>query len=307
MTIAYVDADILCHRAIHGAATEMDEGEFLVSHRGIKDSLVEQMAAWTAPIKATTVIPVLSDYHHNWRYALGGPYKLNRSSSSADLMQFARAFVREHWPNFIEIEGLEADDTIGIAVTHPDHAARSVAVSIDKDFLTLPGRVFNPSHGGRRALKVTKPQADWNWMMQALTGDTVDNYKGVPGIGPKKAEKILEGTMGDVWAMWGKVVEAYLAADLRYEDALLNTRYARILRHEDWSEEKGVRLFTGNKRQVEWLAIDTEIMKRPTGETNEQSDEGTGKDVPRKVQPSDQRKAGRKRPRRKATKNPPAA
>lgn len=270
MTIAYVDMDILIHRAIHGASQEVDEGEYLVSHSGIKDALVEGCAKWVAPLKASTVIPVLSDFHHNWRYALKGPYKLNRGGggrgASVELMKFARQFVRDHWPKTIEIEGLEADDVIGIMCTHPNHMKRSVAVSIDKDMLTLPARVFNPRKMARRPVTIKKAVADYNWLTQAVTGDTVDGYKGIPGTGPKGAEKILKEHIGDVWGMWGAVVKAYLEAgkDLRYEDALINARYARILRHEDWDpEKKQVRLFTGNKKKSEWLKINTKTMARP--------------------------------------------
>ncbi len=267
MTIAYVDMDILIHRAIHGASQEVDDGEYLVSHSGIKDAIVEGCAKWVAPIKASTVIPVLSDFSHNWRYALKGPYKLNRGGggkgASVDLMKFARQFVRDHWKDTLQIEGLEADDTIGIMCTHPNHTKRSVAVSIDKDMLTLPARVFNPSKGGRRAMKVHKAVADYNWLTQAVTGDTVDGYKGIPGVGPKGAEKLLKQHVGDVWGMWAEVAKAYLDNDLTLADALLNARYARILRHEDWdADKKRIRLFTGTKK-VKWLKVNTKTMARP--------------------------------------------
>jgi len=181
-------------------------------------------------------------------------------------MKFARAFVREHWSHTMQEKGLEADDLIGIMITNPDHANRSVGVSIDKDFLTLPAKVFNPSHGGKRPIKINKAVADYNWMTQAITGDTVDGYKGIPGVGPKGAEKILDGTIGDVWAMWERVVAAYAEAQLPVEEALRNARYARILRHPDWRATGEIRLFTGDHRKSEWLGFNEETRRRPTPE-----------------------------------------
>lgn len=267
--IAYIDADIICHQAIHASMDEWEDG-FVLSERGVRDVIIETMDKWVEKIrpKPTTIVPVLSDYHNNWRYALGGPYKLNRSGGGADSkrehMQFARAFVRSHWPKTMQEEGLEADDLIGIMCSHPDHQRRSVAVSIDKDFLTLPGQFYNPRGGGRRPLKIKAMQADYMWMTQTLTGDTVDNYKGIPGIGPKKAEAILDGCIG-IWDMWEAVLRAYKKAKLPVKDALLNARYARILRFNDWDpDKKAVRLFTGRKDKEKWLTIDPKTMARPS-------------------------------------------
>ena len=42
-------------------------------------------------------------------------------------------------------------------------------------------------------LSVTEQEADKNFLMQCLTGDSTDGYPGVPGIGPKKTEALLGG------------------------------------------------------------------------------------------------------------------
>ena len=72
--------------------------------------------------------------------------------------------------------------------------------------------------------------ADRYFYSQVLTGDTADNYKGCPKVGPVKAEKILDKAEGDYWPA---VVEAFEKAGLGVDDALVQARCARILRTED--------------------------------------------------------------------------
>jgi hypothetical protein len=88
------------------------------------------------------------------------------------------------------IEGLEADDLLGIAGTDLARWGQSVIVSIDKDLETVPAFVFNPSKD-RRPRQVSMAQADYRWMTQTLTGDSCDGYPGCPKIGPVKATKIF--------------------------------------------------------------------------------------------------------------------
>jgi 5'-3' exonuclease len=93
----------------------------------------------------------------------------------------------------------EADDLIGSALIALRMAGfRSVIVSADKDFAQLIGEhdeQWDPqrnqrwdAHGVKTRLGVRPEQvADY----LALTGDSVDNIPGVPGIGPKTAAILL--------------------------------------------------------------------------------------------------------------------
>ena len=80
--------------------------------------------------------------------------------------------------------------------------------------------------------EVTQEQADYNHLLQTLTGDSVDGYSGCPGIGPKRAEKILET------CDWDSVVSAYNKAGLEEQDALVQARVARILRWGEYDKRK---------------------------------------------------------------------
>jgi DNA polymerase I len=63
--------------------------------------------------------------------------------------------------------------------------------------------------------------------LQALTGDSVDNVPGVPGIGPKTAAQLLE-QLGDLDALLARAGE--IKQDKRRESIIANADKARISR-----------------------------------------------------------------------------
>ena len=75
-------------------------------------------------------------------------------------------------------------------------------------------------------------------MVQALVGDTSDNYPGLKGFGPVKAEKLLANCK-TLPEMWGAVVGAYRKGGETFGAALLNARMARILRYGDYDFTSG--------------------------------------------------------------------
>jgi 5'-3' exonuclease len=143
------------------------------------------------------------------------------------------------------VPGLEADDVMGILATKPGDHER-IIVSRDKDMRTIPTKVWT----GDKFYNVSEVEADYFHLYQTLVGDTSDGYKGCPGIGPKKAEKLLQDAIDanshlyDAHCAWTAVVAAYVKAGLTEADALRQARLARILRWSDWDAE--------NKRPILW-------------------------------------------------------
>jgi DNA polymerase-1 len=70
-------------------------------------------------------------------------------------------------------------------------------------------------------------------MVQTLTGDAVDGYKGLPRCGIKTAEKILDGCE-TITEMWDAVVKAYAKQNLNESVALTQARVARICRSDNY-------------------------------------------------------------------------
>ena len=130
--------------------------------------------------------------------------------------------------------GLEADDVMGILATHPTlMPGKKVIISIDKDLTQIPGWYLNPDKH-TKAVKIAAKDGDYFHLMQTLQGDPVDGYKGCPGIGPKKAEKIL----ADSTDPWGDIVSTFMSKGLTEDDALVQAQVARICQYQNYNYDK---------------------------------------------------------------------
>jgi len=124
-------------------------------------------------------------------------------------------------------EGVEADDYIACLARRAAEAGMAVVIaSSDKDFMQLVSRqigLLNPNDKTetiwteeqvRMKIGVTPAQVvDW----LSLTGDSVDNIPGVPGIGPKTATELLN-QFGSVCVLYERLAEVKsekLRANLR--------------------------------------------------------------------------------------------
>lgn len=144
-------------------------------------------------------------------------------------------------------EPFEADDLMGIRGTDGND---TIIVSEDKDLKTIPGLFFNPAHPEEGVIKISESDADVMFFSQVLTGDTVDNYKGCPKIGPVKAQQIIHKASLNSTdnaarnrAIWDAIVATYAKAGLTEEDAITQARCARILRYEDLDEQGNIILW----------------------------------------------------------------
>ena len=259
MSIALIDADVICYKASAVAQQEIDwdDGDGptrLVSPavaKGVAEALVKN---WAEIAKCKKILCVFSDRDQPWTFRQGvyPPYKQNRLDiARPELHDMVRLHIMDKFKHF-KLPGLEGDDTMGLLATS-DNGAKFVIVSIDKDMLTIPAKVCNPDAKDKRVHKVTQFEADYNWMTQTLVGDSVDNYKGCPQVGPVKAKRILLGCK-NMHAMYSRVEEAFMKANLskRNDDfflingvitnpkdlALMNARVARILRDGDYSRQR---------------------------------------------------------------------
>lgn len=70
----------------------------------------------------------------------------------------------------------------------------AVRVSIDKDILNLQGLNYNWKKG--EFLTVTEESAKTYFWLSMITGDSIDNIKGLPNKGIKYFNKLLEDNLG---------------------------------------------------------------------------------------------------------------
>lgn len=174
------------------------------------------------------IIMCFSD-EDNFRKRVLPTYKLNRGQKRRPLCFGAvKEWVQDNFKT-CQMQGLEADDCIGILATEPSGDLK-VIISGDKDFKTIPGYFYDFMRDSYYEL--SEAEADYWHYYQSLIGDRTDNYTGCPGIGAVRAKRLLDDN-----ASWSTVVEAYEKAGLTEEDALQQARVARILRYCDYDRK----------------------------------------------------------------------
>ena len=139
----------------------------------------------------------------SFRKELDARYKANRSDMPEDLVPqvpYIRVLSEALGIPCLDKMGLEADDIIGTLtrIGH-EHGLEVVIVSGDKDFAQLikPG-VF--MYDTMKDVRYDEAAVVEKWGVEpkkfidylAIVGDSSDNIKGIAGIGPKGAEKLLE-------------------------------------------------------------------------------------------------------------------
>jgi len=248
MRTALIDADIIAYAAAFSEQRDVDWGDGIVTRDlgEVTDAFTYARVAiekYAEDVRADRALVCLScPTAAGWRVKLLPTYKAGRGEKPVYLND-VKQYMRETFET-IERPALEADDVMGILATHPRLiTGQKVIVSIDKDMQTIPARLYNPRTGSKRV--ITEHEADYFHMMQTLMGDSVDNYKGCPGVGPKRAAAILEDSVALFGSMWAAVVDAFQQRGLTEDDALLQARVARICRASDYDlKRKEVKLWT---------------------------------------------------------------
>lgn len=254
MSVALIDGDVVAIRASLAGQEDFGDGDSFTDPQKAFNRADRIIADWLRQSRTQIPYVCLSprESKSTFRYTLFPDYKSNRKGvSKPELYWDVIAYLEENY-KIVRIPQLEADDILGIYATSPKLKG-AVAVSIDKDVLTIPAKVCLIGRGNR-PFRNAKLTSDYNWMIQTMTGDTVDGYKGVPGVGPKTAEKVLEGGAGlDYW--WEKVVEIAEKKGIEYDDLIVQARLARILRREDYDpEKKAIRLW--HPTHPEWMPLE---------------------------------------------------
>jgi len=123
-------------------------------------------------------------------------YKANRIGKRKPLGLKNVIDAMKRYYDFAVYPHLEADDVMSLIATAETHPT-CVIVSGDKDMKSVPCILLRNGE----LETISEKRADRNWMISVLTGDRIDNIQGLPGVGPKTAEKILgdSDTLSDMW------------------------------------------------------------------------------------------------------------
>lgn len=250
--ILLIDGDILVYKHAFAAEQVIDWGEGMFTlHSYLPDAIAavdQQIDQLMTKLKADEYQLCLTSRTTNFRKAFYPNYKANRTEKRKPLVwEGLYNHLMENHDGKVK-DNLEADDVLGILSTWTKEkwgGAERIIVSIDKDFKTIPGKLFrlntvNTDEYGEM-FTITEEEADFNFLVQTLTGDTTDNYPGCPGIGAKRAEAALKlallhkpEAITPMEAMWQTVLALYDKAGFGPDYALTQARCARILRASDY-------------------------------------------------------------------------
>lgn len=250
-TVALLDGDILCFRVGFSCESKDEQGN--------KTIIPIQLAYWRLnemvqnTLNEVGINPddkenyriYLTDSDGNFRKVVSPDYKANRKDLARPVyLPKLEQYLINEWGAERAVKQ-EADDLMGINQTYYwEHNQPSIICSIDKDLKQIPGSHYN--FVKCEFDEVSVEDGMFFFYKQLLMGDTTDNIGGCPGIGPKKAEKILRPAYGNELELYKAVYNQYKLSlpelcDEELTDLITTVgRLVYIRRHTDemWSIPK---------------------------------------------------------------------
>lgn len=213
-TLMIVDALNLAFRYKHSGATDFYE-DYLRTVDSLRKSY-----------KASKVIIACDQGSSQYRKAIYPEYKQNRKDKFAEQTEAEKAAFELFFEDFtktldyirdntdypvLRFQGVEADDIAAYIVNQKSNLPfdNIWLISSDKDWdLLVQDGVNRFSYVTRKEVTVDNWNTHYDFSpedyisIKCLTGDTGDNVFGVPGIGPKRAQSLVNefGTTWDIIA-----------------------------------------------------------------------------------------------------------
>ena len=222
-----IDADYIVYKACAANESEIDFGEdvIVVTSRfsDALDMVRRELFSIASDLGCFDDSILFFSDSSNFRKVIAPDYKGHRNRKKPCGYKRVINALKEDFP-VVTMPTLEADDAIGIYATKEQG---HIICSPDKDMRQIPGQLYDLKDG---VVEITKEEGDRWHRVQTMSGDQTDGYAGVPGIGIKRAEALLD-EKGDTWET---VLGAFIDKGLTEEDALRNARLAKILQVDDY-------------------------------------------------------------------------
>ena len=170
-------------------------------------------------------------------------YKHNRlDAEKPALYQEIRDYLVQHHKATV-VTGMEADDALSIVharsvsgdpinvsndPNHPvyRHPDECIIAAIDKDLRNIPGKHINfdkrvAENDEYKFIVISEEEGRRAFWKQVLTGDSSDNILGIPGMGPKKADAVLDAVTSQseedyFWAVYGEYKRVFGTEPFEY-------------------------------------------------------------------------------------------
>lgn len=206
--IALIDGDVVVYR-VGFASENQTETQNCMNTELVMDQIMSDTHADTCKV-------YLSDsLENNYRFKIDPEYKANRKDARRPRWyQSIKSFLKNKYGAEITT-GQEADDALGIKQAEHNYLAvdkefpeykPTIICSIDKDLLQIPGLHYSITK--REITTVQHIDGIRHFYAQLLIGDRVDNIRGIDGIGPVKAGRLLDSIV-DETQMFGRVRDTY--------------------------------------------------------------------------------------------------
>ena len=222
-------------------------------------------------VRPSHIAIVFDSPKRTFRDDLFADYKANRSEAPNDLIvqiPYIHRAVDAFRIKSLMIEGFEADDVIGTLAKRAAKEDFAVTlITADKDFMQLVGPhvtlwdTMRDRRIGAREVRDrfgVEPSALVD--IQALTGDTIDNIKGVPGVGEKTAAALVQkfGSVKGIYENLDHIEESGIRGAKKVAGLLTEHRAAVDL------ARKLVRIETDMELKVEpdefaWHGVDEKV------------------------------------------------
>ncbi len=207
-----LDAMALIYRAYYAFNNSKNPNSGLINSKGMNTSAVFGFTLTLVDLiekeQPTHIAVAFDTFAPTSRSEEFSDYKANRESTPEDIVN-ALPYIKELIQGFnipvLELDGYEADDIIGTLAKKAEQANYEVyMVTPDKDYMQLVSEkvfMYKPAYQGKPVEIYGIPEVLKKWGikridqvidMLGLQGDAVDNIPGIPGVGPKTAQKLIE-------------------------------------------------------------------------------------------------------------------
>ena len=229
-----IDADYLAYKSCAACEDEVDYGDDLIvvtsRFNEVLDMFQRELMSIAECMGMFDDFILFFSSPVNFRKKISPDYKGHRNRKKPCGYKRLLNWCGENYIT-IMVDGLEADDALGIYATDPIEAeAGHILCSPDKDMRQIPGLLFDLTNP---VTEITKEEGDRWHFVQTMSGDQTDGYAGIPSIGIKRATALLD----QQGCTWETVVNAFESKDLTVEDALRNARLAKILQYENFDHD----------------------------------------------------------------------
>lgn len=203
-TLVLLDGNALMHRAYHGV-----NKNFLPTWNSMPVGMVYGFASMFLNIvdfyHPDLLVITFDTKEKTFRHKMDENYKAHREKAPDDF--YAQIPILNEFLDAIKVPvlrcpGYESDDIIGTLAVKAQEDFSVKILSGDLDFtqlvnenitlVKLAGKLdASPEYGPAEVIARYNVTPEQMIDFKAITGDSSDNYKGIEGVGPKTAEKLL--------------------------------------------------------------------------------------------------------------------